>query len=317
MFKSAILPALVTQPASRAARVWCVVRSLDNPINGGTGSGLVKISLTELSFWLQRSDRSTWRYLREALNEKYFHSCHCENGQLRIEYRGLKPLAKLLGLESLGAIGEFPLEEIQHAKARAADIQAEKLQAQSFFKMKEEFGRFARGARKASELLSNRPPSARVSGGVFIARGQRLIYLEPHWRPFGGSQKRIADELGVSVRTVQYRLSNRWRESRELATIEKAQTAHQVFEECPKAFLQDFLALEEKSEQRYVFLGSKLFKVGCNLYDTGVVLRCQRRQQAYYKIENSQVVLHGNYTLDSIEFQEAQEPSQTAQATRL
>lgn len=294
-----------------------MVRSLDHPDNGGTGSGIVRISIYELCRWLNRSERSIWRYIQDALSKKYLHSCHCENGELTIEYRGLRSLCKLLGLPHLGAIGEFPLEEIEHIKAHATDIQAEKLQAQSFHKMKEEFKRFARGASKASELLSNKSPSARVSGGVFIARGTRLLYLEPHWRPFGGSQQRIADALGVSVRTVQTRLSHHWRESRGIPAIEKAQTAHQVFEECPRPFLQDWMALEEKSEQRYVFLGSRLFKVGCNLYDTGVVLRCQRRQQAYYKIENSPGVLHDNYTLESIEFQERQESDRTAQVTHL
>jgi hypothetical protein len=280
---TAILPASIVQFASRAARVWCVVRSLDHPDNGGNGSGLVRISLNELSIWVNRSDRSVWRYLKEALNKKYFHSCHCENGELTIEYRGLRSLCKLLALPHMGAIGEFPLDQIQHIKAIAADIQAEKLQIQSFHLMRKEFGRFAKGAKRASELLSNATSSAKVPGGVCIARGNRLLYLEPHWRPFGGSQQGIADRLGVSLRTIQYRLSHPWRESSGVTPIDKAQTAHQVFEECPKQFLQDFMRLEENATQKYVFLGRRLFKVGTNLYDTGVTLRSMRFRQAEYR----------------------------------
>lgn len=311
----AILPAAIVQVASRAARLWCLVRSLDHPVNGGFGSGFVRTSIDELCQWLNRSERSVWRYLKDALSKKFLHSCHCENGQLQIEYRGLKSLCRLLGLESLGAIAEFPLSEIQHAKARATDIQAEKLQAQSFHKMKEDFGKFARGARPAAELLSNSSSSAKVPGDACIARGKRLLYLAPWWRPFGGSQKAIADRLGVSLRTVQYRLSNTWRESRGIPLIDKAQSAHQVLEECPKPFLRDFMRLEENSEQKYVFLGSRLFEIGTNLYSTGVILRSMRRRkaeyteevEAYYKMQNSRVVLHDVTSFNSFEFPESQE----------
>lgn len=305
----AILPAAVVQPASRAARLWCLVRSLDHPDNGGTGSGLVNISLDELGQWLNRSERSVWRYINDALSKGYLHSCHCKHGQLRIEYRGLRSLCKHLNLSHLGAIGVFPLEEIEHAKAHATDIQAEKLQAQSFHQMKKEYGKYARGAKQAADLLSDATSSARVPGGVRITRGKRLLYLAPHWRPFGGSQRIIADRLGVSVRTIQYRLCNAWRKERGITEIDKAQSAHQVFEECPKSFLENFMALEEGASQRYVFLHSRLFRIGCNLYDTGVLLRCQRYREAEYresletcyKNSGSPGVLHKDYRVNSQE----------------
>ncbi len=279
----AILPAAIVQQASRAARLWCVVRSLDNPVNDGNGSGMVEIEMSELCRWLNRSERSTWRYLKEALSKGYLHSYRCEYGRLWIEYRGLRSLAKHLGLQGLGAIGIFRLDEIEHIKARATDIEAEKLQAQSDHQRRKEWGKFAKGSKSAAELLDSGSSSARVSGGAVIARGKRLIYLEPFWRPFGGSQQGIADRLGVSVRTVQYRLDNAWRTSRGLGTIDKAQTARQVFEEYPKAFLQDFLSLEDKQRERYVFLGKRLFFVGCNLYYTGVLMRGHRYRQSEYR----------------------------------
>ncbi len=281
-----ILPAGIVQPASRAARLWCVVRSLNHPENSGTGSGLVEISITELCQWLNRSERSVWRYLKDAVAKGYLHNYHCEYGQLRIEYRGLKSLCKHLGLSHMGAIGVFPLNQIEHAKAHATSIQAEKLQAQSFYQMKEWFGRFARGAKTAAELLEKSSSSAKVPGDVIVSRGNRLLYLAPHWRPFGGSQQGIADRLGVSLRTVQYRLSNTWRKQRGIELIEKAQSAHQVFEECPKEFLKDFMRLEEGATQKYVWLGSRLFERGCNLYHTGIMLRSQRFRQAEYNDEN-------------------------------
>lgn len=282
--KIAILPAAIVQPASRAARLWCLVRSIDHPDNGGTGGGLVEISIAEVCHWLNRSERSVWRYLKEAIAKNYLRSCHCEYGQLRIEYRGLKSLCKVLGLQHMGAIGQFPLEQIQHAKAHAADIQAEKLQAQSFHQMKKEYKQFANGAKQASELLLQSTSSAKVPGDVFIAKGERLIYLAPHWRPFGGSMQGIADRLGVSLRTVQYRLSHQWREERGTPSISKAQTARQILEDASKEFVQNFYKLDWNAETKYVFLGRRLFEIGCNIYDTGVVLRSQRRRQAEYSM---------------------------------
>lgn len=315
--KIAILPAAIVQTASRAARLWCLVRSLDHPDNGGTGSGLVRISLAELGQWLNRSERSVWRYISEALAKKYIHSCVCEYGQLRIEYRGLKSLAKHLGLKVLGAIGQFPLEEICHVKTRATDIATEKLQAQSFHQMKEQYKKFAKGARQASDLLVQTTSSAKVPGDVCIARGDRLLYLAPHWRPFGGSQQGIADRLRVSLRTVQYRLSHGWREERGIPAISKAQSAHQILEECSKEFVQNFYRLEENTDRKYVFLGSRLFEIGCNLYDCNVQLRAQRRQQSEYRVLQKSDAAGGvtacSLNLDCLE----EETEKIAKAARL
>lgn len=315
--KIAILPAAIVQPASRAARLWCLVRSIDHPDNGGTGGGLVEISIVELGQWLNRSERSVWRYIKEAIAKKYIHGYRCEYGRLWIEYRGLKSLAKHLGMKVLGAISQFPLEEIQHAKARAADTQAEKLQAQSHHKMKEEYKKFAAGARQASDLLLQSTSSAKVPGDVCIARGERLIYLAPHWRPFGASQQGIADRLGVSLRTIQYRLSHAWREERGIPAISKAQSAHQILEDASKEFAQNFYRLDWNAEQKYVFLGRRLFEVGCNLYDTGVLLRSQRRRQAEYSMLQKSEFASDVTVCSTNEFASPEKTAELPKAARL
>jgi hypothetical protein len=328
----AILPAAIVQPASRAARLWCLVRSLDHPINGGNGSGCYRITLQELCQRLNRSERSIWRYLKEAEVKGYIYPYHWDGNQLVIEYVGLKNLSKHLGLKMMGAIGRFPLEEIQHAKTRATDIAAEKLQAQSSHQKNKEWGKFAKGSKSAAELLAVKTSSAKVPGEVVIARGHRLLYLEPHWRPFGGCQETIADRLDVSIRTIQYRLSNTWRASRGIPEIEKAQSAHQVFEECPREFLQGFMRLEENASQRYVWMGRRLFKRGTNLYDTGVSLCSQRYRQAEYKsaiesleniLQNTSLagdvtgVLQAGSNSDLKSFEEPEEVVENAKRARL
>jgi hypothetical protein len=282
---TAILPAAIVQRASRAARVWCVVRSLDHPDNGGTGCGLVRITLEKLGEYLKRSPRSVWRYVREAKAKGFFRRCDFAAGEFEIEYTGLKPLAKLLGLPGLGAIGEFPLQEICHAKAYAAEIQAEDLQRQSFYLMKKEWGKYSRKAKLACELLAQEELSARMPGDAFIARGKRLLYLGPHWRPFGASQAGIAKKLGVSVRTVQYRFCAAWREERNLPLLNKAQAAHQIKQEYPVEYLRLFYKFAEKPDEKHVFYGNRLFEVGTNLYHSTVALRSQKMRKADYVTE--------------------------------
>ncbi len=257
-------------------KIWCVARSLDNPANGGTGGGLIRISLAELGQWLQRSERSVWRYLRCAKSLGFFYRAECVNGQLTLEYAGLKRLAKKFGLKDLGAVGEFPLREINQAAAYATDIAAEHLQAQSFYKMQEEWGKYAKGAKRAADLLEE-ASSARMPGGVVLTKGSRLLYLSPHWRPFGGSQQTLSDRLGISVRTVQYRLSRGWRAERKISPIFKLQAAHEVFEDYPPEYHQVLIKKAgEGLKERLVRLGRKLFKVGCNLYESKVLLRSMR-----------------------------------------
>jgi hypothetical protein len=268
----AIIPAKFVQPASRAARLWILARSLDHPCNGGGGSGLIQLSLTQIGEYLKRSERSTWRYIKEALAKGYLHRADCRDGIATIEYVGIRQLARHLGLEKIGAVGKVRLEDLPHAKTWAVDTAIQRGQANSFFAMKKEWGRFAKGAKTACDLLNSSPSSAREPGdGCIVATGHRLLYLAPHWRPFGISQEAIAKEIGVSVRTIQYRLNNRARHQAGIAPIDKRQSAHQVFPECPPEM---FNALIKASDdpKRYTRLGKRLFKVGCNLYGDSTVL---------------------------------------------
>lgn len=283
MYPTAILPAKFVEGNSRAARIWALVRSIDHPDNGGRGTGRVVISLLEIASWLRRSERSANRYIKAALGAKFFHSVSRRpDGLLVIRYVALKKVARSLELESIGPIAEFPLEEVDKSKVKATEAMAEHLQKISFWQMKKQWKKYAAGAATAHDLLKNRL-SARMSGQV-ISRGQRLLYLAPHWRPFGVSQSAIADSLGCSERTVTRRFSDTWRTEHQLAPLTKAQTARQIFEDLPKAELQAFCryGAEEEVANRLVFLGKRLFLVGPNLYDTPTALRSQRWRKGEY-----------------------------------
>jgi hypothetical protein len=48
--------------------------SHSHPDNGGTGSGLVEVSIAELWEGLNRAERSVWRGLKASINKDFLHS---------------------------------------------------------------------------------------------------------------------------------------------------------------------------------------------------------------------------------------------------
>lgn len=276
-----ILPVEFVQPASRAARLWCYARSTDHPDNGGQGSGLISFSMCDLIVALNRSGRSCYRYLKAAKQQGFIYWYRVEGETITLKYCSLERIAKRLELKTIGAVVNFPLSELPHAKAIAAEGQAEALQAQSYFKMKVQWGRFAKGQPKAAEILTG--SASEKSAGVLVARGRRLAYFAPHWRPFGGSQRTIADRLGVSTRTIQNRLSHSWRHERGMAPLDKAQAAHQVYEDYDPALWKELYKYTPKANERWIKFGRRLFERKTNLYATQCELRPQRRRKAFYK----------------------------------
>lgn len=275
-----ILPVEFVQPASRAARLWCLVRSHDHPDNGGQGSGLLSIDMCELIVCLNRSGRSVYRYLKAAKQQGFLHWYRVEGERVTLKYCSLERVARRLELKTIGAVVSFPLDQIQHAKAIAAEGQAEALQAQSWHQKQKEWGKYAKGQPKASEILTE-SASAKVAG-VLVARGKRLAYLGPNWRRFGGSQRTIADRLGVSIRTIQNRLSHSWREERGMNPLAKAQTAYQVFEDYDLGMIKALYSLTEDANQKWIRLGRRLFERGTNIYQTQCRLRSFKCRKAFY-----------------------------------
>jgi hypothetical protein len=262
------------------------VRSWDNPINGGTGKGVTEFHIEEIAIGLNRSIRTAYRYIKAALAAKFLHSVEAiGDGFLRIKYCSLERIARQLGWPDIGAIAHFKLEDIHLAKVRATEAVAESLIIASRRQMEKQFKNEAEDEPSAFELLSHGSVQAR---GIVVRRGKRLLYLGPRWHPFGASQKSIGDYLERSERTIQRRFSDEWRKERGIAPLNKAQTAHQIFENLPKEQLKEFVKIAKDDEtcaNRLVFLGRKLFLVRTNLYlFPEVELRGQRyRRHAYIR----------------------------------
>lgn len=264
-----ILPSRFLARHYRAAKIWALIRAMDHPDNGGTGCGRVKCSITELASHLRQSHRSVYRHIKEALDFGFFQSVRslpAQPGWIEVHYFGLSQVGRNLYLDAIGPIAEFNLEELPHAKVKATEAAAEWLQNASYHLMREQWGRYAKEAPRADDLLTN-SKSVKESG-VQVARGQRLLYLAPNWRPFGASQQRIAEEVGCSERTIGRRFSNDWRSHHNQPSILKLQTAQQILEDCSKREAKAFVRVAgDDAKSRLVFLGKRLFLVGTNLYE--------------------------------------------------
>jgi AraC-like DNA-binding protein len=278
-----IIPAKFVQLNSRAARVWAVVRGIDHPDNRGTGCGKVRIDIGDLAAILNRSIRSAYRYIKAGLSAKFLHSCQNSNGELTIHYASLTRIAKQLELDGIGAIAEFPLEDIHNAKVRAAEAAAVYLQRASYWQMKRQHKKAAEGAKHADELLKCRS-SERLPGSAVLQRGKRVVYLAEWWKPFGVSERGIATHLGCSERTVQRRFSDDWRESRGILPLNKAQAAHLVAEGLsPSSRRLMVKHAPEHIQPRLVTYGKKVFYVRTNLYDPDTCIRNQGWRKAEYR----------------------------------
>lgn len=278
----AILPVNFVQVASRAARLWAFVRSIDNPINGGQGVGKVEILFSELAAGLNRSERSVFRYLSDALSKGFIHSYRVRRGWVKIRYCSLARIASRLGLERIGVVASFPLIDLEFSKVRCTEAQALAIQNQSWHQMKKEWNKFANETLKADKLLT----CEKVARGPVLGRGKRLLYMRSRQRAFGGSQNAIANRLDVSIRTVQYRLSNQWRESRLLVPINKAQTAREICEEYPLEMKRDFYDFTPGAAAKLVLMGRRLYQVGTNLYDVPEVkvMSARYRKSRYLRM---------------------------------
>jgi len=99
--------------------------------------------------------------------------------------------------------------------------------------------------RKGDEKLSHNPTDVRMTSGVILKRRMRVQELQI----MSYSQEKIAEKLGISVRTVQRSVEwNRRNEQNWLDDIAKTNFVH-VFRETLEGYKHDIIRLYEMLEQ--------------------------------------------------------------------
>lgn len=258
-------------------QLWYLCRGLDT-----CGSGTVILNLRETARLLKISCASVRRRLKLGIELEFFRFFEAINdGNYKIYYSSLENVCLRHNITDLGAITEISLGELKHLKFRATEAEALRLQNQSRYK------EVKRNPKKDSQRRTINPEtltSSELGNGAILAKMGRLTLLKRSASPYGGSQKRIAWNMGRHPSTIQRRLSDGYRELHQLDPILKTQLAA-----APKIFEQFVSASRPPIRrvlpgQNIIFVpGLGKFRICCNVYVIDLELKRNSSQRARIK----------------------------------
>ena len=218
---------LFTHSATIAVALGCVAplyyyaRHLD-----ANGSGWAIINLDDAAVALNRAPETLKANLYKGKNRGYFYAVKRSGRSFFVKYKSEVRIAWERGWQ-LGAISRSPISEIHNLKFLAADSQAESLQKSTYRNAALEVSRQNDGRYlpdyDAPFLIHQ--TSLESGGNWVLGQGKRYMYVAGNVAHFGGKQTTIAEQLGVSTRTVQRYLSNTYRVKRGAPAIDKFQLA--------------------------------------------------------------------------------------------
>lgn len=199
-------------------QLWYLLRSLDKD---GNGSAVVRLS--DIAKILRISIYSVRRYIKSAfaLGLLRGDKVRREANRVRIFYSSLADICARFNIADIGGCTSIDVSEIRNIKFRAAEAEALKLQNQSLYKEAHKKKR----DRVKKILTPEELTSSDLCNGPILFRRGRLTFLKRSVSSYGGTQKRIAYELGRHPSTVQRRLSDVYRNRHNLDPIAKTQLA--------------------------------------------------------------------------------------------
>ena len=228
------------------------------------GCGNVEIDLRIAAIALNRSLYTIRRWLKAGLKLGFFRgSERVRTKTYRIFYASKQNICKSLHITDIGAAVEVEIADLQHSKFIATEAEALKLQNQSKWLEKDKKRKNLKKCVPPAETLTT---SVICSGAILCkADGDRFTYLKSYAHAHGGSQKRIAWEMGRHKSTIQRRLSDGYRKKHGLDPIPKTQILAPVRREAPDSQGIRKIALKGEGKVWKTRLG--LFTVCPNVYD--------------------------------------------------
>ncbi len=185
------------------------------------GSGWYDVSLDTVSKDLQISIYALRRWIKSGLKLKLFRAAiRYKVGVTRVWYSCVENVCIANNIADIGATTNVDISALDRLKYIATHAEALKIQNQSRYKE-------AKKAKKCDRARKTFEPAEVIRSelcvGPILFRRGRLIFLKRSHLPYGGSQKRIAWELGRHPSTVQRRLSNSYRQRHGLDPVPKVQ----------------------------------------------------------------------------------------------
>ena len=195
-----------------ASILWHYLRYLDVD---GSGKALIRVS--EVCAFFERSPKQIKRWLVDGLRLGFFGGFKkLPLGSYEIYYTSTLKVARALGIDSLGAIAQVPLEKLKNLRQYASKISVLAQQRATEYR---QYGKKVSGYKL--NIAESLQPCG-IASRVILFRTKRYLVCHPRTQLVGGSQKSTAVKMGRAEITIQRHLSNCTAfEKRQLATASK------------------------------------------------------------------------------------------------
>lgn len=237
------------------------------------GSGRAEFSLEFAAGELQRSVSSLRRLLAQGRSLGLIRHFYTEGDRAIVYPAALKKISKIAGLESLHEIAEVRIGDIKNLNIKCTEAIAAGLQRASLFAAKE--------SQRDIPIKPFNPLTRADLGQRVLWKGDRFIGVSEKFTLWGASQQLIADERGISERTVQRHLSNSYRTQpsevrgsrSDLDPIKKAQICQRL----PRRLnflgnpaFSDYLI--DDLDGKILACGDRVYRCHTNLYQFDVIV---------------------------------------------
>lgn len=248
------------------------------------GAGHVTISVKQAAIDLHLAPRTIKDYIRRCKQFGYFRHIEWLTDDLCHIYYSSLP--KVIAAKS--TFGECQTllspEDLKFKKAIIVEAAIASKQAQSFYKAKEA-QRTRQETNKPTmvtvdELFNGDRSSVNAGGNPLIKyKTNRFTFVDSQFPHFGASTTTIGNLLGRCARTIQRRLSARYRQllsqrhQQDLPALPKTQLAKEFGDASVVAAMND----ENLTPDPFIYYKSKAWVPLCNVYQTDIFTKGQRR----------------------------------------
>ncbi len=213
-------PARLYAHFGRQINIWLLARRFDlsrrSPGGKPKGCGIGIFSLLGASRILDRSKHRVRRLLCEAKKSGLIREFHQKGDWVKVYYTSFEKVVAIAGLENLGPIAAIKIDDLSSLHILATEMEAQSQQKLSLYCKRQEEIETLKAQGKDPDKISTRivQPgtlhTCEISARV-LARGSRFLYCESGFEFYGGSQKAIANNRGLSESTVSRHLCNSYR----------------------------------------------------------------------------------------------------------
>ncbi|MEG4798769.1 bifunctional DNA primase/polymerase [Microcoleus sp. LAD1_D1] len=269
-------------------RVWLLARRFDisrqKHRGRSKGCGIGKFSLKAAAIILNLKAVTVRVLLRDAKEAGLIRSYKLRGDWVKeIYYSSLEKVIALAGLEKLGPVAAIEVDELANLHIIATRVGAQNLQRAALYRKRQEMQQI-----KKAEGENPQQPTQLIAPNALLhpceqparvlGRSDRFIYVPSDSPVYGGSQKAIADERGISLSTASRHLSNRAASPvrgfrKELPPLVKKQ----VMEHLP---LLKNMPAKLCQEDGLVSMFGEWWKPHCNVYAINHRLVSARRRRS-------------------------------------